>query len=376
MRQNPSNHGPRPKSLRFTFVAAALAASALALPRISLAQDSPATAPADAAPAATAPSATAKTQAQAHLDKAKALYEKQKYADAQAENDQALRLDPANSNAILLRRVLAAKIAAAGENPAPAGASAPNSPKIPVLDNQQMSTIRLMEIAPNDRALRGKIDRSTLEDFWQDVISKEPNANTSPENHTAWLNAGNFAQQVRLIKASGDPKFTSKVTLTSDPQSINGATFSFTSVQTYMLQNCATSECHGGDKAGDFRLIPTGSGASGPQQLYTNFYIMSMYKIPGDGGGKMIDRENPDKSLFLAYGLPHGHPDIDIPHKMQSTDLQYHHMIDWIKSLTFPQPNYAITYALPGGNSPPVPTPAPATTPASAPSSAPASTQR
>lgn len=295
------------------------------------------------APAAVSPAAAA--QARTQFEKARALYQQDRFSEAQTENQKALALDPHNSDAILLAKVLAEKTAAGGGAGAGAGARGGAGAKAAVLSAQQISMIRLMELSGADRNIRGKIDRSALEDFWQEVVIKDGTVDTSPQAHAAFLSPTNFAGQVRMIRDSGQSKFMNQVTITSDPATLRGAQNTFTQVQNYVLQSCATAECHGGDKAGAFRLIPNNTtGVSVEQQLYTNFYAMTMYK---DAGGKMIDRENPEKSLFITYSLPKGHPTVSIPAKMQPNDAQYRRMIDWIRSLAFPQPNYGITFDLP-----------------------------
>ena len=302
-------------------------------------------------------SASAAADARSHFQKARDLYQQGKYAEAQEENKQALALDPANSQAVLLGKVLADKIAAAGAgSDSDAKTSTPTG--LPVLNNQQISAIRLAELSASDHNIRGKIDRATLEDFWQNVLAKDPNNPTSPDAKAAFINPGNFAAQVRAIRQSANPRYTNQISISSDPTDIVGQPYSFQHVQTYMLQNCATAECHAGEKAGDFRLIPMGvSGVTVDQQRYTNFYIMSSYS---HGGQAMIDRDNPEKSLFIAYSLAKGHPTVAIPTKLASGDTQYRRMVDWIKSLAFPQPNYGISYKLPGESpdSPPATAPA------------------
>ena len=137
-------------------------------------------------------------------------------------------------------------------------------------------------------------------------------------------------------------------------------------VHPFVLKNCATSACHGGDKGGDFRLlVPTG-GASDPL-IYTNFYIMSMYK--GKDGGKMINRDDPDMSLYLQYALPKevakfSHPgSITVRRFGSPTDKQFQQMSDWVRSLTLPRPNYGIVYNGVGATTTPA-TPTTSTNPA------------
>jgi hypothetical protein len=249
--------------------------------------------------------------------------------------------------------------------------------KIPLLTTQQVSLIRLMELGSADNRVTGRIDAKVLEDFWQNVVTKDPQADKSKARHDAFVSttANNFPGQVKAIRNSNDPKYMGQVTITSEPATLLAFK---NSVHTYVLQNCATSECHGGDKGlgGNFRLI---NPATSTEQQYTNFYIMSSY---ANADGKMIDRDAPEKSLFLQYGLPYASASIKHP-KMEErkltgpNDPKLRPMFEWVKALTFPKPNYGINYDLPGGTyvpasapatSTPSTTTAPATTRATAPS--------
>lgn len=293
--------------------------------------------------------------ADAAFGRAKALYDQGKYPEAQAENDKAYQLDPTNGNVLLLKRIIAEKLAAGPTNGGGNGAAAAPG-KMNVLNPQQIDLVKMWELSPDDKALRGTVDRKSLEDFWQNVVAKDPTADTSTQAHDRFMNPSSFPDQVKRIKDSGDSKYMQQVHMTSDPAvMISGAT-SFKTVQSYMLQNCATSECHGGDKAGNFRLVMAGGGAGAPtaeQQLYTNFYIMAMYS---NADGKMMNRDNPDSSLFLQYSLPKQnagtpHPKVDIPRKLGgTTDPRFISMSKWVKTLAFPQPNYGIAYELPKGS--------------------------
>jgi tetratricopeptide (TPR) repeat protein len=301
-----------------------------------------------------------KAAAEAQFDKASALYQQKKYAEAQIENDKALQLDPTNVNAVLMQSTLKRYLAggmpgsAATQGVAAIGVGG----KIPVLTTQQVSLIRLMELGPNDRAI-GRIDVKGLEDYWQNFALKDALGDKSKAAHDAFINPGNFVGQVARIRESREIKYMQMITLTSDP-----ATFIFyhNNVQTFVLANCATADCHGGEKApgGNFRLL---NPATTTEQQYTNFYILSQY---ANQDGKMVDRDNPEKSLLMQYGLPWAsastkHPKVEARKLTGLNDTRLRSMNDWIRTLAFPKPNYGITYDVPGGAAP-APASAPAAT--------------
>ena len=312
------------------------------------------------APATRAVSPADKAAAVAEYDNAYALYEQQKYAAAQVENDKALQLDPTNTYAIMMRGVLQRYLAGGGAANTPTGIVAVGG-KIPLLTAQQISLIRLAELGPADTRVVGRIDPKTLEDFWQNVVLKDDSADKSPGAKNQFINPANFTAQVRRIRDSRDMKYLEQITLTTDP-----ATFVAyrNNVQTFVLQNCATAECHGGDKApgGNFRLV---NPATTVEQQYTNFYVLSMY---GNADGKMVDRANPDKSLVVQYGLPWAtaalkHPKVEARKLTGLTDPRIRTMMEWINSLGISRPNYGISYEVPGGAAV-VTTSKPATAPA------------
>lgn len=118
-----------------------------------------------------------------------------------------------------------------------------------------------------------------------------------------------------------------------------------------MEQHCALAPCHGGATGkGGFKLLP-GSGRN-PKVEYANFLILDRFS---SGDYAMIDRDYPDLSLFLQYGL-----DRDIARKKHSDKVtfappfpntkrsNYKYVYDWIESLqNVPRPDYRVDYVPP-----------------------------
>jgi tetratricopeptide (TPR) repeat protein len=299
--------------------------------------------------------------------KARALYSQGNYADADAANNRALQLDPTLNEAKLLHKVLREKVGngnsasstAAGESD---GASPTTGPaKVKALTMEQVSMIRLQELSAADTLIRGRVPRKALDAYWNTYVKNQTGADLSQGAYNKFVNSSNFMAQVRAIKDSNVQEFAESVEIASDPADMLAFR---TAVEPYILQNCATSACHGGDKAGNFHLLRPG-GSSLDQVIYTNFYIMSQYSTKD--GGKVIDRDEPDLSLFLQYGLPKtvahfAHPGkVEIkPHFGDKSAPEYQVMVNWVKSLAFPRPNYGVVYEIPGM------TPAPETAPAKA----------
>ncbi len=233
--------------------------------------------------------------------------------------------------------------------------------------------IRLQELSDTDTQIRGRVSRKALDTFWNTYIKAQPGSDLSQAAYNAFVSPNNFAGQVRAIKSASSPQFSENLEITSDP--LNMAGFR-TMVQPYVLQNCATAACHGGDKAGNFHLLRPG-GAPNDAVIYTDFYIMSRY-VTKDGG-KIINRDEPEKSLLLQYGLPKAaaqftHPGTaDVRPRFGDSNVpEYRAMVDWVKSLAYPQPNYGIIYEIPGNTPATTPVPPPPPAPAPAPTTKPA----
>ena len=69
---------------------------------------------------------------------------------------------------------------------------------------------------------------------------------------------------------------------------------------TWLMNNCSTSRCHGGSNSGRLRLLQ--SGASTDRVRYTNLLILDRFRT--DDGAPLLDWEKPDQSLLVQYGLP------------------------------------------------------------------------
>jgi hypothetical protein len=149
---------------------------------------------------------------------------------------------------------------------------------------------------------------------------------------------------VAALRASGLPAYINKIQLLSDPA--NMIAFR-TRVHPFVLQNCATAVCHGGANAGDLRLVRP-AAETNDRILYTNFYTLATYT--NKNGDRMINRDEPRKSLLLQYGLPKSVATLKHPGKVEVRRLadeksaDFVAMEEWVRTLTFPTP----VYHLPG----------------------------
>lgn len=153
-----------------------------------------------------------------------------------------------------------------------------------------------------------------------------------------------------------------RVVVHTEPQTI--ADFRTNVHSRYLLTYCATTNCHGGKDAGAFfafRFEPASNAT-----VYTNYYILQKYNT---NRGYMIDREKPERSFLVQYGLPAAdaaiaHPDVPgyRPLFRNIQDPRAQSVLRWIASLGVMAMDYPIEYTIPTMKGD-APQPAPAATP-------------
>ena len=114
-----------------------------------------------------------------------------------------------------------------------------------------------------------------------------------------------------------------------------------------MLENCATSRCHAAPGPAHWRIY-TGRRLSS-NQVYTNFLLMHEFAV---GTERLIDRDFPERSTLLRFGLPRAdeltsdhpsnHPRDIEPAFKDTRDKKYRRILDWIETLSIPTPDYGI----------------------------------
>ena len=173
------------------------------------------------------------------------------------------------------------------------------------------------------------------------------------------LNPGEFAklsmpEQAYVILS--DPQATQEmrqqIKITTDPQAL--AEYRRT-IQPVILNNCATTACHGGHHAGQFFLF-----FNNPERddvAYTNFYILQNYSQRlGEKEYLMVDRSYPERSILSQFALAPEvaevrHPKLEgqtyKPVAVSKQAPGYKTLIGWMKGLEAAGPTYGISYELP-----------------------------
>lgn len=124
--------------------------------------------------------------------------------------------------------------------------------------------------------------------------------------------------------------------------------------RSWLINTCATSQCHGGTEAG--RLVLANRRPNAESTVYTNFIIMTRYLL--NDGTPLIDWESPEKSPLLQMGMMRDRsrrPHPPVPRGIGGKDSwratfrtedddTFKEATAWIKSLYRPRPDYPIEY--------------------------------
>jgi hypothetical protein len=321
------------------------------------------------------------------------LQSREKYALALTEVDRALSIDKTNAAALKLRPLLREQIILqykrVKKEPEPSvpAASIPQAPApqrakdFPLLSDADVNLIKVFE-TNFDEHPRIIIPRAAVQKMLE-KYSSHPLVPITKEGRDAILRQSP-AEQLDLMFKLQARDFYPDVQVLDQPRAF--ITFRDQLSRNWLINSCATNACHGGTEAG--RLILYNGAPNQPRSLYTNFLILSRFKL--DDGSPLIDFEQPERSPLLQLGLARDksrrpHPvvprglnhDAWRPVFRTADDAQFKAAVEWIKSLYRPRPDYPIDYTPlrpfePPKPPPPAPAPAPVAHPEPAPAAPPA----
>ncbi len=217
-------------------------------------------------------------------------------------------------------------------------AAAPEIPKVRrLLTMDEINIIRQKEMQQDDPKIRVRLENGVVRRYLA----------TGDHDPAEFAKLTPQAQAAEIL-AHGDAKMSKDVHILTDPAAI--AEYR-TKVQPLIANGCASTACHGGTKAGDFALYSGDSTSA----AYTNFYTLFGYSLAVDGVRYLaLDRDTPERSLVLQYGLPRAdgkppHPKVaNWRARFKSTsDPAYDTISSWMtKSLSVMQPEYGIQVAV------------------------------
>jgi len=277
---------------------------------------------------------------------------------ARLQLQEALKIDPNYLEAALLLRQVQAQIRAtsrpsrpARQRPTTDRVTGPSGPKVPqaelLLGQDDIYRIRLEELRPTDQ-VSIRFENDVLERFISMMEGRYEFQEAGFENtFRSW---DNVRKTIYILDnlGSGGASIKDDIRIQSDPSVM--VTFR-SRIWPMVAQYCASSQCHGApDKAvGGLKLFNIGVRSDAVD--YTNFLILDAYSR---GGWRMINRNDPELSLLVQYGLPPEQARRKHPIKITSmltkrNSVNYRRLVEWIGSLKPLHPDYRIQWKPPFG---------------------------
>ncbi len=267
-----------------------------------------------------------------------------------------LKLQPDHENAtVLLTLVKIRRAGPAETGTTKATTSMPDETPPPLdpsnfLKQEDIYRIRLMELNPDDKgSIRYRND--VLNRFIKSMRGTSDFAKPDDERR---FRRYPKVKQVLYILDNTDRENSSirdDILIEHEPQVMKDFKVR---VWPIIARSYASPNCYGGVKVRDgLKLFNV--PLTDERIAYTNFYILHTWER---GGRKMINRDNPEMSLLLQYGLPKKLAKIPAPDYVpgpiftSKEDRKYKLIEEWIESLRRPflSPGYRIDYKLPGQN--------------------------
>lgn len=211
-----------------------------------------------------------------------------------------------------------------------------------LLTHDEVNLIRVYEV-DFDHPPRMFVSPSTVRRIFETYGTHEA-VPATPAERNAMLR-GDAANIVRLMFELRARELYPEIQVRSEPHSMN--MFRLRVHDTWLLNNCATSGCHGGPNAGDLYLHR--ASYANERARYTNFLILERLAV--DPEWPLINYENPEMSLIIQYGLPRDlarlpHPEVRgwAPIFGRPNDRMKDETIRWINAMMRPRPAYPIEF--------------------------------
>lgn len=304
------------------------------------------------------------------------LLARKRYALALLEVDRALEVDPRNPAALQHRTLVleSARIAEATKDtdtdqnaqsdatPDSTDADPVVAPKEewPFLTPAQINLIRVYEVNLKSPP-RMFISRDTLDRFL-DRYAGQGSIPATKEGRDAFIRL-RPARQLEAMFSVRAREFYPEVRITENPESFKNLRDDV--LRGWVINSCATTQCHGGAQAGRLQLIPIRPGSD--EAVYTNFLILDRFRT--SDGLPLIDYSQPARSPLLHMALDprislFPHPNTEGPKRWQPVfrsekDDKFQRTVSWIKSMFQPRPEYPIEFTPPGASTPPPAEPQP-----------------
>ncbi len=252
----------------------------------------------------------------------------------------------------------------------------------PLLSKADIQRLRVHELVLDGQAepvkvsfQRGARGKDLAAEVLEELRKRGP---VTPETEQA-LARGLPHEKLQAIVRETGTRHMDRFEIQSDPQVF---TLYRRQVLPLIAASCARSGCHAGPAARAFRLPQ--AAKTGEAYAYATFALFDQMVTPA---GRLIDRDEPARSLLLTYMLPlesakPPHPPAGRgptfkPVIRGTLDPTYRQVIEWIDFLVKPRPSYGLEFQSPypgHATAPATSATAPATEPAAEPPAAPGDT--
>lgn len=221
----------------------------------------------------------------------------------------------------------------------------PDDARLPqtMLNEKQINVMKVFNLRL-DRQPRITVPRDVLRDFMDAYREHEdmPRGNQALADFRR-AQGHQILEKMFQVKAR---EFYGEVNVIGDPDDY--ARFRKDVLSSYLLAYCGTMKCHGNLDAGDFFVFRNAPKRSLDEILYTNFLILYRYQ---NARAKMLNSEDPAKSLLLEYGMRrvetrYPHPEVDGWFEMfrDRDERRYGEVASWMQSLPTPPIVYPVDY--------------------------------
>jgi len=286
------------------------------------------------------------------------LLDRRQFEIALREMEHVLTVQPSNPRALELKRLVESQLmlvdrARGGQERAGGdGADAPRAarPVFPHLTPYQVNLIKVYETDLADPP-RMKVSQDVVTKVMDEYAGHEL-IPTTREGRAAMLRMP-AARILDLMFRLRARQYYGEVQVQGEPKSMR--LFRDNVHGAWLINSCATSNCHGGPYAG--RLWLSANRRNAEDTIYTNFLILERFRLAD--GTPLIDYDAPARSPLLQMGLPredslHPHPLVATgrssrwrPVFRTADEARYRDSIAWINSMYRPRPEYPIDYTPP-----------------------------
>ncbi len=278
------------------------------------------------------------------------------YEQALVEVLHILRVDPTNAEALRQKRVLeplievrSRKGEAVEEEVAPTSgptATRPGPGEFTLLTSEQINLIKLYEVdlkaPPRLLVKRETIDKLLVR------YADNPAIPSSREGRDSFRKLPPAQILDTMFRVQARDLYP-EVEVLDNPRSMEY--FRDRMHATWIINVMATTRCHGGSESGRLKLFNRRPASE--ESFYTNFLILDRFVT--QDGQRLINYEQPERSLLLQYGLNRSdasspHPIVEgwQPAFLTRESRRFKQGVEWIRMLYRPRPEYPVKYTPPG----------------------------